>query len=89
MVYLSRIYTKTGDTGDTGLGDGSRVPKDHPRVTAYGSVDETNSCIGTVLALWLGFQWGPVTAYSLMGTLLTIMILPIIAALSRRCSLAA
>ena len=37
MVYLSRIYTKTGDLGDTGLGDGSRVPKDHPRVTAYGS----------------------------------------------------
>ena len=49
MVYLSRIYTKTGDQGDTGLGDGSRVPKDHPRVTAYGSVDELNSILGIFL----------------------------------------
>jgi len=46
MVYLSRIYTKTGDKGETGLGDGSRVPKDHPRVAAYGSVDELNSVLG-------------------------------------------
>jgi cob(I)alamin adenosyltransferase len=46
MVYLSRIYTKTGDAGDTGLGDGSRVPKDHPRVTAYGTVDELNALLG-------------------------------------------
>ena len=46
MVYLSRIYTKTGDHGDTGLGDGSRVPKDHPRVTAYGTVDELNAVLG-------------------------------------------
>ena len=46
MVYLSRIYTKTGDAGDTGLGDGSRVPKDHPRVAAYGSVDELNALLG-------------------------------------------
>ena len=50
MVYLSRIYTKTGDQGDTGLGDGSRVPKDHARVTAYGSVDELNSLLGVFLA---------------------------------------
>src|SRR5260370_15477474 len=50
MVYLSRIYTKTGDRGETGLGDGSRVPKDHPRVMAYGSVDELNSVLGLVLA---------------------------------------
>ena len=49
MVYLSRIYTKTGDRGDTGLGDGSRVPKDHPRVTAYGTVDELNSLLGVFL----------------------------------------
>ncbi len=49
MVYLSRIYTKTGDLGDTGLGDGSRVPKDHPRVTAYGSVDELNALLGVFL----------------------------------------
>lgn len=49
MVYLSRIYTKTGDLGDTGLGDGSRVSKDHPRVTAYGSVDELNAIFGVAL----------------------------------------
>jgi cob(I)alamin adenosyltransferase len=49
MVYLSRIYTKTGDLGDTGLGDGSRVPKDHPRVAAYGSVDELNALFGVFL----------------------------------------
>ncbi len=51
MVYLSRIYTKTGDAGDTGLGDGTRVPKDHPRVSAYGSVDELNAVLGLLLAL--------------------------------------
>jgi cob(I)alamin adenosyltransferase len=50
MVYLSRIYTKSGDQGETGLGDGSRVPKDHPRVTAYGSVDELNAVLGLLLA---------------------------------------
>jgi cob(I)alamin adenosyltransferase len=49
MVFLSRIYTKTGDRGDTGLGDGSRVPKDHPRVTAYGSVDELNALLGVAI----------------------------------------
>ena len=48
---LSRIYTRTGDAGTTGLGDGSRVPKDHPRVEAYGCVDELNSAIGVVLAV--------------------------------------
>jgi cob(I)alamin adenosyltransferase len=47
---LSKIYTRTGDDGSTGLGDGSRVAKDSPRVEAYGSVDETNSCIGVILA---------------------------------------
>jgi cob(I)alamin adenosyltransferase len=51
MVYLSRIYTKTGDAGETGLGDGSRVPKDHPRVAAYGSVDELNSALGLLVSL--------------------------------------
>lgn len=50
MVILSRIYTKTGDAGDTGLGDGSRVAKDHPRVAAYGSVDELNAVLGLLLA---------------------------------------
>ena len=50
MVYLSRIYTKTGDQGETALGDGQRVPKNHPRVSAYGSVDELNSVLGLLLA---------------------------------------
>jgi len=50
MVYLSRIYTKSGDQGETGLGDGSRVAKDHPRVTAYGTVDELNAILGVLLA---------------------------------------
>jgi len=47
---LSKIYTRTGDDGSTGLGDGSRVPKDSARVGAYGTVDELNSTIGMVLA---------------------------------------
>ena len=47
---LSKIYTRTGDDGTTGLGDGSRVAKDSPRVEAYGTVDELNSCIGVLLA---------------------------------------
>ena len=47
---LSKIYTRTGDEGTTGLGDGSRVPKDSPRVEAYGTVDEANSTIGLVLS---------------------------------------
>jgi len=44
------IYTRTGDSGDTGLFGGGRVPKDHPRVQAYGDVDELNSCLGVVRA---------------------------------------
>jgi cob(I)alamin adenosyltransferase len=48
---LSRIYTRTGDDGTTGLGDGSRVPKDSVRVEAYGTVDELNSVIGVLLAV--------------------------------------
>ena len=47
---LSKIYTRTGDDGSTGLGDGSRTGKDAARVEAYGTVDEANSCIGLVLA---------------------------------------
>lgn len=47
---LSKIYTRTGDDGTTGLGDGSRVPKDDARVEAYGTVDELNSAVGLVLA---------------------------------------
>ena len=48
---LSKIYTRTGDDGTTGLGDGARVPKDGARVEAYGTVDELNSCIGVLLAV--------------------------------------
>jgi cob(I)alamin adenosyltransferase len=50
MVYLSRIYTKSGDGGDTGLGNGQRVSKDHARVEAYGQVDELNACLGLLVA---------------------------------------
>src|SRR5947199_2980115 len=49
MVYLSKIYTKAGDQGETALGDGSRVPKDHARVTAYGTVDELNAVVGILV----------------------------------------
>ena len=48
---LSRIYTRTGDDGSTGLGDGSRIGKDSARVNAYGTVDEANSTIGLLLAV--------------------------------------
>jgi len=47
---LSKITTRTGDAGETGLGDGSRRPKDDPRVAALGEVDELNSALGLVLA---------------------------------------
>jgi cob(I)alamin adenosyltransferase len=47
---LSRIYTRTGDDGTTGLGDGTRIPKDSLRVEAFGTVDELNSAIGVLLA---------------------------------------
>jgi cob(I)alamin adenosyltransferase len=50
MVYISRIYTKRGDQGETGLGDGTRMAKDHPRVAAYGEVDELNAVLGLVIA---------------------------------------
>ena len=54
---LSKIYTRTGDKGETGLGDGRRVPKDHPRVEAIGEVDTLNSQLGLLLA-GLGEQSG-------------------------------
>lgn len=47
---LSTITTRTGDDGSTGLGDGSRVSKDHARINAIGDVDELNSCLGVLLA---------------------------------------
>ena len=47
---MVKIYTKTGDRGETGLFDGTRVPKDAPRVEAYGDVDELNALLGTILS---------------------------------------
>lgn len=48
MVVLNRIYTRTGDTGETALGTGDRVSKAHLRIHAYGTVDETNAVVGIV-----------------------------------------
>ncbi len=48
---LSKIYTRTGDDGTTGLGDGTRAPKESARVEAYGTVDEANSTVGLVLSV--------------------------------------
>ena len=48
---LTKIYTRTGDDGTTGLGTGQRVPKDCARVEAYGTVDELNACVGLVLTM--------------------------------------
>ena len=50
MVKITKVYTRTGDTGQTGLVGGKRLPKDHPRIEAYGSVDELNSVLGIVLS---------------------------------------
>jgi cob(I)alamin adenosyltransferase len=50
MVKLNKIYTRTGDAGETGLGDGTRVPKHDARVSAYGDVDEANAAIGVAIA---------------------------------------
>ena len=49
MVRLNKIYTRTGDKGETGLADGSRIAKDHPRSAVIGDVDEANSAIGVAL----------------------------------------
>jgi cob(I)alamin adenosyltransferase len=48
MVVLNKIYTRSGDAGTTALGSGTRVPKQHVRIAAYGTVDETNSFVGMV-----------------------------------------
>ncbi|MFL5913178.1 MAG: cob(I)yrinic acid a,c-diamide adenosyltransferase [Gaiellaceae bacterium] len=50
-VNLTRIYTRLGDGGETHLGDMSRVPKTHPRIEAYGTVDELNALVGVALTL--------------------------------------
>ncbi|MFV0491044.1 MAG: cob(I)yrinic acid a,c-diamide adenosyltransferase [Pseudorhodobacter sp.] len=60
MVVLSKIYTRTGDKGETALSDGSRVAKDTPRVEAYGTVDETNAAVGLAR-----LHAGPETAQAL------------------------
>ena len=61
---LTRIYTRTGDDGSTGLGDGSRVGKDAARVAAFGTVDEANSALGVLLAVTL-----PADVHALLTTL--------------------
>jgi cob(I)alamin adenosyltransferase len=53
MPRITRVYTRTGDDGTTGLGGGQRVPKDSPRIAAYGTVDELSSTIGVALAAGL------------------------------------
>ena len=50
-VNLTKIYTRLGDSGETHLGDMSRVPKTHPRIEAYGEIDELNSHIGVLLTV--------------------------------------
>ncbi|MEE2751482.1 MAG: cob(I)yrinic acid a,c-diamide adenosyltransferase [Myxococcota bacterium] len=47
-MRITKVYTKTGDSGSTGLADGRRVPKNHPRIEAYGCVDELNAIVGCV-----------------------------------------
>ena len=59
MPRITKVYTKTGDDGTTGLGSGQRVPKDSPRIEAYGTVDELNSQIGTALAAGLNDAIAP------------------------------
>jgi len=51
MVFLNRIYTRSGDGGETGLGDGRRIPKTDPRIAAYGGVDELNTVLGVAAAV--------------------------------------
>lgn len=51
MPRITKVYTRTGDDGSTGLGTGARVPKTDLRIAAYGAVDELNSHVGTILAL--------------------------------------
>jgi cob(I)alamin adenosyltransferase len=53
MPRITKVYTRTGDDGTTGLGGGQRVPKDSPRIAAYGTVDELSSAIGAAIAAGL------------------------------------
>ena len=61
MVVLNKIYTRTGDDGTTALGSGERVAKTHPRIWAYGTVDEANSAIG-MARLHVTAEHGPLDA---------------------------
>lgn len=62
MPRITRVYTRTGDDGTTGLGGGQRVPKDSPRIEAYGTVDELSSAIGVAVALGLHSRLGATLA---------------------------
>jgi len=78
VVNLNRIYTKSGDAGQTGLGSGLRVSKDNPRVEAYGEVDEANAAIGVAAVAAAAARTGTgqsadVTATKLHALLCTIM----------------
>jgi cob(I)alamin adenosyltransferase len=57
MVRLTRIYTRTGDDGQTSLGDGQRVEKHHPRIATFGTLDELSSVLGLALASGLPAPW--------------------------------
>ena len=59
MVRINRVYTRTGDDGTTALVGGDRVPKNSPRIEAYGTVDELNAAIGLARAALAGSQAGP------------------------------
>jgi len=62
MPRITKVYTRTGDDGTTGLGAGGRVGKDSPRIAAYGTVDELNSSIGAALAAGLNETIAPALA---------------------------
>ena len=62
MPRITKVYTRTGDDGTTGLGSGGRVGKDSPRIEAYGTVDELNSSIGAALAAGLNDAIAPALA---------------------------
>lgn len=57
MVHLGKIYTRSGDDGTTGLGDGTRIPKHHERIAAYGTTDELSSVLGLALADGVPEPW--------------------------------
>jgi cob(I)alamin adenosyltransferase len=62
MPRITKVYTRTGDDGTTGLGAGGRVGKDSPRIEAYGTVDELNSAIGLALAMGVNDALAPALA---------------------------